>query len=116
MTASCAAQQRYTWSMCRMGKVGADVDVRPARLSTALLVRLQVPRGRDRRIELAVVLLRLVLELDLAVVERELARRQMGRAVRAAGRIGADDQVLERDHVIVRSEEPRLNSSHLGNS
>src|SRR5262245_54214641 len=66
-----------------------------------LLVLLEIPAGRYRRFERAVVLLRLVLELDLREVERELVGRQVMRAVGAAGLIRADDEVLERDRVIV---------------
>src|SRR5215211_6454424 len=73
----------------------------PSAGSASLLVLLQIPAGRDRRLERAVVLLRLVLELDLREVERELVGRQVMRAVGAAGLIRADDEVLERHHVVV---------------
>src|SRR5215208_953900 len=73
----------------------------PSAGSASLLVLLQIPAGRDRRLERAVVLLRLVLELDLREVERELVGRQVVRAVGAAGLIRADDEVLHRNHVVV---------------
>src|SRR5262245_60789596 len=80
---------------------GVKRDAHPSDSSAVLLVLLQVPAGGDRRFEAAVVLLRLVLELDLAEVERELVRWQMVRTIRTAGLIRAHDQILERDHVVV---------------
>src|SRR4030095_4563315 len=54
-------------------------------------------RGSKR----AFVFLRLVLELHLTEIERELVGRHMGRAVRAAGLIRAHDQIFESPHVVV---------------
>src|SRR5215211_7556749 len=73
----------------------------PSAGSASLLVLLQIPSGRDRRLERAVVLLRLVLELDLREVQRELVGRQVMRAVGAARLIRADDEVLHRNQVVV---------------
>src|SRR5262249_58141262 len=62
-------------------------------------ISLQIPPGRNRCLETAVVFLSLVLKFDLREVQCKLIRWQVMRTVRATGLIRTYDKVFQRDYV-----------------